>query len=74
MDDGLKELVEMSKKGTPYENRLRMTYDIAQVLGFLAKERSFLISRQAMSALGGTFMYQKPQPNLSWNTGKCYFM
>ena len=52
-----KDIVEMQKKTTPVENRLGTTDDIAQIVAFLAEERSRWITGQAISASGGFAMY-----------------
>ena len=52
-----KEIIEMQKKTTPVENRLGTTDDIAQIVGFLAEERSRWITGQAISSSGGFSMY-----------------
>ncbi len=52
-----KELVEMQKNATPVENRVGTTDDIAQIVGFLAEEKSRWVSGQAISASGGFSMY-----------------
>ncbi|KAI9711605.1 MAG: hypothetical protein M1812_007127 [Candelaria pacifica] len=51
------EIVEMHKKQTVVENRLGTVDDIAQVVAFLAEERSRWISGQVLSTSGGFNMY-----------------
>lgn len=50
------EIKEGQKKTTPVENRLGTTDDIAQIVGFLAEERSRWVTGQAISATGGWSM------------------
>ena len=57
MSDVPLELLESSKKATPMERRLGTTDDIAQLVAFLAEERSRWITGQAISASGGLTMY-----------------
>ena len=51
------ELLESTKKATPMERRLGTTDDIAQIVAFLAEERSRWVTGQAISASGGLSMY-----------------
>jgi 3-oxoacyl-[acyl-carrier protein] reductase len=56
--DGIpKEIVEMQKANTPVEKRLGTVDDIAQIVAFLAEERSRWISGQVISASGGWSMW-----------------
>ena len=49
-------IVDGQKASTPVENRLGTPDDIAQIVGFLAEERSRWITGQAISATGGWSM------------------
>ena len=49
-------IVESQKATTPMENRLGTSDDIAQIVGFLAEERSRWVTGQSISATGGWHM------------------
>lgn len=51
------ELVELQKNSTPMEHRMGTTDDIAQIVVFLAEERSRWVTGQAISASGGYSMF-----------------
>ena len=50
-------IVEMQKSQTPVGHRLGTVDDVAQIVAFLAEERSRWISGQVISASGGWAMY-----------------
>jgi 3-oxoacyl-[acyl-carrier protein] reductase len=51
------EIISMQKAATPIENRLGTVQDIADIVGFLAEEKSRWITGQVISASGGWAMY-----------------
>ena len=50
-------IVEMQKGQTPVGTRIGTVDDVAQVVAFLAEERSRWVSGQVISASGGLAMY-----------------
>ncbi|EPY51036.1 3-ketoacyl-acyl carrier protein reductase [Schizosaccharomyces cryophilus OY26] len=49
--------LEITKKMTPFENRLGLPSDIAEIVAFLAEDSSRWITGQVISASGGMYMY-----------------
>lgn len=50
-------IVTAQKKATPMENRMGTVDDVAQIVAFLAEERSRWVTGQSISASGGYAMY-----------------
>ncbi|EPY51573.1 3-ketoacyl-acyl carrier protein reductase [Schizosaccharomyces cryophilus OY26] len=51
------EVIQFAKKTTPFENRIGLPSDIAEIVAFLAEDRSRWITGQVISASGGWAMY-----------------
>ncbi|EPY51577.1 3-ketoacyl-acyl carrier protein reductase [Schizosaccharomyces cryophilus OY26] len=51
------EIIQFAKKMTPFENRIGLPSDIAEVAAFVAEDRSRWITGQVISASGGWAMY-----------------